>query len=269
MRRRLTKIVAFSLLSVLAIVVIVVGAFLWRLSLGPVSIGFLNDRIRTEINHSLEGLEVRLSDAVIERDRSTGMPHVRLRDVELLDSSGALIARAPRAAIGLDGNALWGAKIVPRRIDLIGARILLKRSASGGFELGFGETAAQAGGELEQGPSSGAAGKSDQMAGPSEIVPQTVGIGAGRSGHPGIVGDVESNSALATLESIEITDADIELYDEVNFVNWHSPKANLSFQRMPFGFALLSEVTIASGEGEPWRAEISTSYQAKTEASTR
>ena len=33
---------------------------------------------------------------------------------------------------------------------------------------------------------------------------------------------------------------------------------------MPFGFALLSEVTIASGQGEPWRAEISTSYQAKT-----
>jgi hypothetical protein len=127
LRRRLTKIAAFSLLSVLAIFVIVVGAFLWRLSLGPVSIGFLSDRIRSQINHSLGGLEVRLSDAVIERDRRTGMPHVRLRDVELFDSSGALIARAPRAAIGLDGNALWGAKIVPRRIDLIGARVLVKR----------------------------------------------------------------------------------------------------------------------------------------------
>src|SRR5262245_43635199 len=115
LRRRLTKIVAISLLSLLAVVGIVLGAFLWRLSVGPVSISFLSDRIRTEINKSLTGLEVRLSDAVIERDRKTGMPHVRLRDVELLDASGTIIARAPRAAIGLDGSALFGAKIVPRR----------------------------------------------------------------------------------------------------------------------------------------------------------
>src|SRR5688572_15297494 len=103
LRRRLTKIAAISLLSLLAVAGIVLGAFLWRLSVGPVSISFLNDRIRTQINKSLDGLEVRLSDAVIERDHETGMPHVRLRNVEVLDASGAVIARAPRAAIGLDG----------------------------------------------------------------------------------------------------------------------------------------------------------------------
>jgi hypothetical protein len=261
--RRLTKIAAFSLLSVLAIVVIVVGAFLWRLSLGPVSIGFLNERIRGQINQSLGGLEVRLSDAVIERDRRTGMPHVRLRDVEVLDSSGRLIARAPRAAIGLDGNALFGAKIVPRRIDLIGARVLVKRSASGGFELGFGESAGQAEGDLKQDPSSGSTGKSDQMAAPSEIVPQTSASALVELVSRELSGTSNPSSTLATLESIQVTDAEIELYDEVNSVNWHSPNANLSFQRMPYGFSLLSEVTIASGQGDPWRAEISTSYQAK------
>ena len=264
MRRRLTKIAAFSLLSLLAIIVIVFGAFLWRLSLGPVSIGFLSDQIRDQINHNLGGLEVRLSDAVIERDRRTGMPHVRLRDVEVLDSSGVLIARAPRAAIGLDGTALLGARIVPRRIELIGARILVKRSASGSFELGFGEASGQPPGELEQGQSAGTSGKSDQMAAPREIIPQTSATALVDLLSRELSGTGRPDSALATLESIQITDADIELYDEVNSVNWHSPKANLSFQRMPYGFALLSEVTIASGHGDPWRAEISTSYQAKS-----
>ena len=265
MRRRLTKIVAISLLSLLAVVGIVLGAFLWRLSVGPVSIGFLNDRIRTEINRSLDGLQVKLSDAVIERDRKTGMPHVRLRDVEVLDANGVVIARAPRAAIGLDGAALLSARIVPRRLELIGPRILLKRSATGSFQLGFGETGAiNSAAANDAAPAETISGKSDQMEGPEDIVTQTSASTFINLLAQELSGTGQHSSALASLESVQVTDADIQLYDEVNLVNWHAPKANLAFQRMPFGFALLSEVTIASGEGDPWRAEISTSYQAKS-----
>lgn len=268
MRRRLTKIAAISLLSLLAVAGIVLGAFLWRLSVGPVSISFLNDRIRTQINKSLDGLEVRLSDAVIERDHETGMPHVRLRNVEVLDASGAVIARAPRAAIGLDVSALLRASIVARRLELIGPRIVLKRSAAGGFQLGFGETAAHGANLPEAEPPETISGKSDQMQSPEDIVPQTSASTIIDVLAQELSGTAEHPSALANLESVQVTDADIQLYDEVNLVNWHSPKANLAFQRMPFGFALLSEMTIASGEGDPWRAEISTSYQAKSKIYT-
>ncbi len=264
MRRRLTKIVAISLLSLLAVVGIVLGAFLWRLSDGPVSISFLNERIRTEINKSLDGLQVHLSDAVIERDRKTGMPHVRLRDVEVLDSTGAVIARAPRAAIGLDTSALLSASVVPRRLELIGPRILLKRSATGGFQLGFGDTPAHASGLPEVESPETISGKSDQMQRTEDIVPETSASTLIDLLAQELSGTGKQSSALASLESVQITDADIQLYDEVNLVNWHSPKANLAFQRMPNGFALLSEVMIASGEGDPWRAEISTTYQAKS-----
>ncbi len=264
MSRRLTKIVAVSLLSLVAMVGIVVGAFLWRLSIGPVSIGFLNDRIRTEINRSLDGLQVHLSDAVIEQDHTTGMPHVRLRNVEVLDASGAVIARAPRAAIGLDSSALLSASIVPRRLELIGPRILLKRSASGGFQLGFGETPAHGAGLPEAELPETISGKSDQIQGPEDIVPQTSASTILDLLAQELSGTGKQSSALASIESVQVTDADIQVYDEVNLVNWHAPKANLAFQRMPFGFKLLSEVTIASGDGDPWRAEISTSYQAKS-----
>ncbi|MFO0991962.1 MAG: DUF3971 domain-containing protein [Hyphomicrobiales bacterium] len=259
---------AISLLTLLVVVGIVLGAFLWRLSVGPVSISFLNDRIRTEINKSLDGLEVHLSDAVIERDRKTGMPHVRLRNVEVVDSSGAVIARAPRAAIGLDASALLSASIVPRRLELIGPRILLKRSANGGFQLGFGETAAHAAGLPEAEPPETISGKSDQMQGPEDIVPETSASAIIDLLAQELSGAGKQSSALANIESVQVTDADIQLYDEVNLVNWHAPKANLSFQRMPFGFALLSELTIASGDGDPWRAEISTSYQSKSKIYT-
>ncbi|MBL8894082.1 MAG: hypothetical protein JNJ53_05735, partial [Rhizobiales bacterium] len=259
---------AVSLLTLLVVVGIVLGAFLWRLSVGPVSISFLNDRIRTEINKSLDGLQVHLSDAVIERDRKTGMPHVRLRDVVVVDNNGAVIARAPRAAIGLDASALFSANIVPRRLELIGPRILLKRSASGGFQLGFGETAAHAAGLPETEPPETISGKSDQMQGPEDIVPETSASAIIDLLAQELSGAGKQSSALANIESVQVTDADIQLYDEVNLVNWHAPKANLSFQRMPFGFALLSELTIASGDGDPWRAEISTSYQSKSKLYT-
>ncbi|MBL8906108.1 MAG: hypothetical protein JNM20_05470, partial [Rhizobiales bacterium] len=264
----MTKIAVVSLLSLVMVVAVVLGAFFWRLSDGPVSISFLNDRIRSQINKSLDGLEVRLADAVIERDHKTGMPHVRLRNVEVVDASGAVIARAPRAAIGLDSSALLTASIVPRRLELIGPRILLKRSAAGGFELGFGETPVHGAGPADTQQAEASSGKSDQMQGPEDIVPQTSASTIIDLLAEELSGTGERSSALASLESVQVTDADIQLYDEVNLVNWHAPRANLSFQRMPFGFALLSDVAIASGSGDPWRAEISASYQAKPKTYT-
>ena len=103
---------------------------------------------------------------------------------------------------------------------------------------------------------------------PEDIVPQTSASTIIDLLAQELSGTGKQSSALASIESVQVTDADIQLYDEVNFVNWHSPKANLAFQRMPFGFALLAEVTIASGAGDPWRAEISTSYQAKSKIYT-
>src|SRR5690606_40538964 len=100
--------------------------------------GQLSAPLEAWINASLDDVRVSVKDVVVERDPARGSIHVRMRDLDLSDRDGQMIARAPRARIGVDAAALWSGTIAPRRLELIGARILLKRTADGGVQLGFG-----------------------------------------------------------------------------------------------------------------------------------
>ncbi|MGH8678341.1 MAG: DUF3971 domain-containing protein, partial [Burkholderiales bacterium] len=69
------------------------------------------------------------------------------------------------------------------------------------------------------------------------------------------------STAVSTLEAVKISNASIRLYDEINQADWYAPSANLVFQRMPYGFALVASVKVATGK-EPWRSELVASYRA-------
>ena len=84
--RRFWKTAALVVLSLTAIAVVGAGVFFARLMSGPVSLDFMRDRIQSGINSNLGGLRVRLEGVLIERDAKTGMPHFRLRNVELTAS---------------------------------------------------------------------------------------------------------------------------------------------------------------------------------------
>src|SRR6185295_981568 len=101
--RRILKATALVCGALVAIMVVVGAAFFVRLMTGPVSLDFMRESIQAQINSNLGGMRVKLGGVVIERD-STGMPHFRLRNVELTDPQGEVIARAPKAAIGVDGS---------------------------------------------------------------------------------------------------------------------------------------------------------------------
>ena len=79
------------------------------LSSGPLSVGFLTDVVEDRVSDSIPGLKVELGGVVIERGSNGGHPTLRLANVRLTDTSGNLIARAPRAAIAVDiGEILTG-----------------------------------------------------------------------------------------------------------------------------------------------------------------
>lgn len=256
MRRRLAKITLLALVSVLAIVLIVGAAFFWRLSQGPVTLAFLKPTIEAEINRSLSGMAVRLDGVVIERDLSSGVPHLRLQNIVLTDASGALIARAPRAAIGIEEAAVFRGAIIPTTLELIGPRILAKRELDGTIELGFGSNAASVDEVIvvdgsEEGSSSTKTDLEEQQ---SDLTPaQTTNIvdilaGDGPSG------------AMQSLGDIKISQASIQLLDEANDATWYAPTADLTFKRTNYGFIVLAQSLVASG-GQPWRLEGSITYR--------
>ena len=259
MRHRLAKITVLVLLSITAILVIVGAAFFWRLSQGPVSLDFMTERIEREINKSLSGMTVDVAGAVFEMDSRTNVPHFRLRDLVLLDASGNLIAKSQRAAISFEGSSIFTGSFVPRGIELIGTRILVKRQLDGGLVLGFGTPAApenesatlDVGGAEITDPK---ASREEQTAVLPEATAQSlIDVLSGNSG----------GSRGTSLEDIRITGASIQLFDEANQANWFAPQADLTFKKMPYGFVVFAKASVASG-GTPWRTEVSATYRTES-----
>ena len=263
-RRKLIKITAYSVMSVLAAVLIIGVAFYVRLSSGPVSLNFMTETFQNQINRNLNGLSVRIDGALIEREPGSGVPHFRLRNIELRDAAGNLIARAPRAAIGIDEAELFSARIVPRSLELIGPRIRVKRNLEGGIELGFGNPAAaeQDVAVIDEGQSS-ATGKTDQQAVGGDQIPDTDVAANGQSLINILAGGNASDATpISSIETVRISDAAIKFYDEANDAIWDVPKSQLVFQRMPYGFAVVANAEVANGR-EPgnWHTEVSASYR--------
>jgi hypothetical protein len=257
LRRRLAKITILSLMTVATVCAAIIGAVYWRLSEGPISLDFMREKVQAEINRNLSGMEVRLAGVVVERDAETRVPQFRLRNLELLDADGNTIARAPRAAISVDESGLLTGNIVPRELELIGPRIMIKRAISGGFVMGFGRPSEPDGDEV----STNEAGKSDHASVADDIMTETRGAEIiDALSAPAVAEGKAGKSTIASVDFIRISRAQLTLFDEANNAYWNASDADLAFSRMPYGFAVVAEMSIQS-EGAPIQAEISASYR--------
>lgn len=263
MRRRIPRIVFLSLLSMMAVAAVAIAAVYLRLAGGPIGVDFLKSEIEARINQNLSGMAISLDGVIIEREAVSGIPHLRLSGLTLRDDRGNLIARAPRAAIGIDEAALMRAAVVPRSLELIGPRIFITRTLAGNVQLGFGTSdtatpAPAANPPLYNGPGPVAAGKSDQPA-------SDPGQGSEVSGDSLVNilsggGDAGSTS-IGSIERIKVSSASIRLYDEANNAVWQAPMAELTFNRKPGGFVVVTDAAIANARGGgSWRTELSATY---------
>ncbi len=258
------RLVAVTLLSILGVAVIFASAFMLRLSRGPVALTFLKSPLENAINSNLAGYRVEIDDAVIERDRDSGQPRLRLRNVLLQDTTGAIIARAPRAAIGIDGKKILTGRLVPRQLELIGPRIEFYRHLDGTLSLGFG---GKEPGEFE---TAGAGEEAAPQAtiDPSEQEPEenaTTAMQLREFLTKELMSTGHGTTAVSTLDTVKISNATLALFDEFNQASWNAPAANLVFRRMPYGFALFADMTIAT-DNEPWRSELVANYRTETKS---
>lgn len=274
--RRLAKISAYSLMSVLAVLLVLAVGVYVRLAQGPVSLDFMRATVESRINKSLPNMTVSVGGVVVERNGGEDVPHVRLTDVDLKDLDGNLIARAPRAAIGVRENALFHGSIEPTSIELIGPRIRIMRNLGGAVELGFGEAAPE--GEavlLDSAGSNTKADKSDQE-GPLPAERNGASrVGMGAAIIETLSGTTKaSGSSISSIETIRIADAQVTFYDEANDARWEIPKAEFVFQRMPYGFTVVANATVSNGGDDAaaagggkagdtgvWTADLSASYR--------
>jgi hypothetical protein len=243
---------------VLAIMTIAAAAYVvFAINSGPLSVSFLKDTVRERVSDSIPGVRLDLDDVVIERGDGSSHPTLRLANVRLSDTDGNLIARAPRAAIAVDIGEILSGKVKPRRLELIGARILARRKADGSIAMGFSSPVAKSG-------KSDAAGVTQE---PSDQASGAESIGADESA--GSLAQIISrvlqgdggNGAASTLEAIDVTGAQISFKDEIQDHLWLSPRADLRFKRAEGGFAVFVDADI-SADGPTWRTELLTTFRA-------
>ena len=266
MRQRFARIALFSTAGLVVAALCVAAAAAWRLSQGPVSLSYFNQQISTIISDGLGGNRAEISDLVIERDRESGRTSLRMRDLRLYDDNGILIARAPRAAIGVDVSALLTGSVVPRRLELIGPKIKIRRLITGEVKMGFGD-ADQTLRPAPPPPIIVTDNEPDPTDSAQPLSDEVV-LKAPDSGLTHYVRKEffsrRGGSAASTINAISISDAEISLYDQENDSFWRIPSANLAFKKVGFGASLFFDAEVESGK-KPWRVDLVANYRRSTD----
>ena len=121
---------------VAAIVFFVVGVGL-RLLWGPVSLGPLKGTLAGAIHDALPGIALDYDQAAIEWSRDEGRVNLVVLGARMYDSSGRIVAQAPKADIDLAAAPFLSGRIVVRRIALVGVQLTLVHTKDGGIRLGL------------------------------------------------------------------------------------------------------------------------------------
>ncbi len=107
------------------------GALWWRLSSGPIALDLATPWLTAAIEENLGGrYHVQVGGTQIERD-AQGHTAVRLRDIAVRDTTGALVATAPKAEVGLSGTSLLMARPRAASFRLVDASIVVRIATDG------------------------------------------------------------------------------------------------------------------------------------------
>ena len=134
-----------GIVGLLAIVVLAcIGG--WRLSQGPISLGFLKSHLQEEMEALDLPYEVGFTDVVLTYGGPKRPLDLLIVDARLRANGDGAVARVPEISVKFGIGPLLRGKFVARRISLIGPQIIVARSRDEVLSVGLG-----GGGELAPG----------------------------------------------------------------------------------------------------------------------
>jgi hypothetical protein len=124
---------------------LIVGVVVWRLSAGPVSLGFLNRYIEQALGDPAARIRLKVDDTVLAWPGWPRPLDLRVVGVRVLDADN-LIMTLPDVSISLSARALLDGIVAPVALTVPDAQIHLHRAANGQFDLSLGGQATAQGG---------------------------------------------------------------------------------------------------------------------------
>ncbi len=119
-------------LAVLALVLVAgIALAAWRLSQGPVSVGFLSPLLDKAIEDAVPGYAIDFADTVLVWAGWDQGFDVRVRDLAVFGPRGAKVAEFNEATVRLSGSALVRGRVEPSHILVSGPVLKLERGEDG------------------------------------------------------------------------------------------------------------------------------------------
>ena len=141
---RRTRMLAAVVSGCLAVAGLGMGGLYWRLNEGPVSLRLVTPWLTAALQERFGAQhQVEVGDTVLERDQD-GHAALRLLDIVVRDSSGTVVASAPKAEVGIVGSSLMAGRVRPESFRLIGATMAVRIERDGQLNI-FAAPAALAG----------------------------------------------------------------------------------------------------------------------------
>jgi hypothetical protein len=219
----------------------------WRLSSGPIELDVATPWLKAAIEENFGANHtVVVGGTQIERDE-TGRTSLRLRDIVVRDADGSVVARAPKAEVGISGMSLLSGKLRAMSLNLVGAEMAVRIDKNGSVTVFAGAnkrpiaTAAPALTPAERGE-------------PVEsIVPQGP-LRTGVKDVAGILAWIDGLGATGLdghdLRELGLKNGNLTVDDQRNGKHWSFTRINVSLTRPARGgviFRLASE-----NPGRPW-----------------
>jgi hypothetical protein len=137
-RLKLGRRARFALagLGTVAVVIgLALGALWYRLSSGPIALDFATGWLAAAIKENLGSrYNVQVGGTVLERDEN-GRAALRIRDIVVRDSDGAVVANAPRAEVGLASFSMLSGHPRAESLNLVGAALSLRVEPNGDVKV--------------------------------------------------------------------------------------------------------------------------------------
>lgn len=111
----------------------------WRLSEGPVALGFMTPWLQARIGALPNGNTLDFTSVQVVWDGESGALDLEVLDVSLSSAEGIQVASVPEAALSFDGASLLEGQVRLRTVKLRGLTLDARRKVDGGLELGLAD----------------------------------------------------------------------------------------------------------------------------------
>jgi hypothetical protein len=238
-RRRFVHIAAETIVVIAILMALATGFMVWRLSLGPMDLGFAREYIESALYDPDTGRRASVDRVVLSWPEMRGPLLLGLQGSRVINEKGKVIISVDEIGVTLSRRRLLVGKIAPTGLYISKPQLKIVRATDGTMDIGLGS-------RKEEVPEEG----SNQIKEQTQITAQLLQYIA----RPGV--ERGKRSPLATLRRLEVREARVMIEDHVGGVSWYLPRFDIAFESVREGLAAAAYVELPGGREKDSRVRV-------------